>query len=379
MAAGLGAGRQHARAQPQLFGHPAALVVEVQAAPAVGLDPLLQVPLVQHDRRRAARPSSRARRCAGPARSRRRRSRRPRARRRRARRRAGSAGRCSTRPSRRPSTGGACPAVSMRISLRSPTISGMSIASRVVPATSETITRSSPRKRLTSEDLPTFGRPITARRTRVAVRLLLALGQQLDDPVEQVARAEALGGGDRAAARRARGGGTRPRAAARRRRRTCWPPRSPAAASGAAGRPSPRRRGARRRGRRRRAPPPARRPGPARAWSRIEPASGSSSSKSTPPVSISLKLAPVPLAVELLAVARDPRALVHDRLTGAREAVDQRGLAHVGIADDGDLHRAQYDLARRAAARSGGAGGRSARARRSAPRPPRRRARSCRA
>ena len=41
----------------------------------------------------------------------------------------------------------------------------VSIASRVVPARSETITRSSPAKRLTSEDLPTFGRPMTARRT----------------------------------------------------------------------------------------------------------------------------------------------------------------------------------------------------------------------
>ncbi len=41
----------------------------------------------------------------------------------------------------------------------------MSIASRVVPARSETITRSSPTKRLTSDDLPTLGRPITARRT----------------------------------------------------------------------------------------------------------------------------------------------------------------------------------------------------------------------
>ena len=42
----------------------------------------------------------------------------------------------------------------------------VSIESRVVPATSVTITRSSPSSRFTSEDFPTFGRPISA--TRVA-------------------------------------------------------------------------------------------------------------------------------------------------------------------------------------------------------------------
>ena len=53
----------------------------------------------------------------------------------------------------------------MRISSRSSQRSRRLIASRVVPASSETITRSEPTNRLTSEDLPTFGRPITARRT----------------------------------------------------------------------------------------------------------------------------------------------------------------------------------------------------------------------
>ena len=52
--------------------------------------------------------------------------------------------------------------------------------------------------------------------------------------------------------------------------------------------------------------------------------------------------APVPLAGKLLAIARDAGAFVHDRLTRAREAVDERGLAHVRIADDGDLHGSQY-------------------------------------
>ena len=54
------------------------------------------------------------------------------------------------------------PAVSMKIySFPLCTIS-VSIASRVVPATSETMTRFSPRRRLTIEDLPTFGFPTMA-------------------------------------------------------------------------------------------------------------------------------------------------------------------------------------------------------------------------
>ncbi len=53
-----------------------------------------------------------------------------------------------------------------------------------------------------------------------------------------------------------------------------------------------------------------------------------------------LEAPPVPLALHLVAVARHPRALVHDRLTRAAQAVDERGLAHVGVANDGDLqHR----------------------------------------
>ena len=48
----------------------------------------------------------------------------------------------------------------------------MSIASRVVPACSSTITRSWPRNAFTSDDLPTFGRPITASRTASSAVLL---------------------------------------------------------------------------------------------------------------------------------------------------------------------------------------------------------------
>ncbi len=46
-------------------------------------------------------------------------------------------------------------------------------ASRVVPATLVTMTRSSPRIRLTSEDLPTFGLPMMATLSRVLLLLLL--------------------------------------------------------------------------------------------------------------------------------------------------------------------------------------------------------------
>ena len=52
--------------------------------------------------------------------------------------------------------------------------------------------------------------------------------------------------------------------------------------------------------------------------------------------------APVPLRGDLVAVAGDPRALVHDGLARAAQAVDERGLADVRIADDRDLpHRAR--------------------------------------
>ena len=48
--------------------------------------------------------------------------------------------------------------------------------------------------------------------------------------------------------------------------------------------------------------------------------------------------AAVPVGVQLLAVAGDAGALVHDRLARLGEPVDQRGLSDVGISDDRDLH-----------------------------------------
>src|SRR5207247_5812727 len=53
----------------------------------------------------------------------------------------------------------------------------------------------------------------------------------------------------------------------------------------------------------------------------------------------------VPLGLDLVAVARDARALVHDRRAPARQPVDERALAHVGIADDRDLHSSSRILA----------------------------------
>ena len=199
------------------------------------------------------------------------------------------------------------PAVSTSSTLRPSTSIGVSIASRVVPATSETITRSRPRKALTSEDLPTFGRPITARRT------MSSSASASPRP-----RAAARRGGR--AGRRCRGPGRRRPPAARRGRGRGSRARAPGRcgesillAATTTGR-SPRRRMSAI------SSSPGRMPAlasttsiatsasesAARAWSWIETASGSSSSRSTPPVSISVKRAPVPVGRELLAIARDP-------------------------------------------------------------------------
>jgi hypothetical protein len=73
----------------------------------------------------------------------------------------------------------------------------VSIGSRVVPGTSETIIRSSPRTRLMNVDLPVFGRPTMATRGR-QVRLG-QLGQLLLGEVvllrADAAASAAVGGG----------------------------------------------------------------------------------------------------------------------------------------------------------------------------------------
>ena len=216
----------------------------------------------------------------------------------------------------------------------------VSIASRVVPATRQTITRSQPRNALTSDDLPTFGRPITARRTTSSSSSgSSSPGRELDDRGRAGRPCRGPGRRTPAAARRGRGRGTRARAAGRSASRSCWPRRPPAA--------RPRRRMSAI------SSSPGRRPArasttssatsasasAARAWSWIETASGSSSLEVDAAGVDQREAPPVPLGRELLAVARDARALVDDRLARLREAVDERRLADVGIADDRDLHR----------------------------------------
>ena len=143
-------------------------------------------------------PCARRRRRRGPARRRPPRRRRARARRPPAPPPRAPAARSSTRC---PGAGAACaaarPCRRARTSSRRAS-STVSIVSRVVPGTSETITRSSPRSAFRSDDLPTFGRPRIA--TRIASSPTIALvpaGQPRDDVVEQVARPVAVERGER--------------------------------------------------------------------------------------------------------------------------------------------------------------------------------------
>ena len=74
----------------------------------------------------------------------------------------------------------------------------VSTVSRVVPGTSETMTRSAPTRALSSDDLPTLGRPRIATRIASSPTCDRALaGEQVDDAVEQVAGAVAVQGGER--------------------------------------------------------------------------------------------------------------------------------------------------------------------------------------
>jgi hypothetical protein len=195
------------------------------------------------------------------------------------------------------------PAVSTRRRRRPPvpaddvswvsTSSSMSIASRVVPATSETITRSWPRNALTSDDLPTFGRPMMASRTRSSSSAgepssggSSSTRRSSRSPVPSPCAAEtAIGSPSPSAWNSCASGmspgasillattitGTSPR---RRMFATSWSPgRRPARASTT--------------NRATWASASA-----VRAWSWIETASGSSSSRSTPPVSMSVNARP---------------------------------------------------------------------------------------
>ena len=56
------------------------------------------------------------------------------------------------------------------------------------------------------------------------------------------------------------------------------------------------------------------------------------------------ELAAVPLGVELLAIARDARLLLDDRVATTDKAVDEGGLAHVRATDDGDDRFRAHDV-----------------------------------
>ena len=210
--------------------------------------------------------------------------------------------------------------------------------SRVVPATSLTITRSWPEILFSSEDLPTFGRPMSARRTTSS-------------------SASSSSSGSSSTTRSSRS-----------------PVPRPCAALTACGSPRPSLEGLVRerhvthvvdlvRGddhrtvlQRRRRSASSSSPGRTPAWASM------TNIATARLVERGLRLLPdrarhrvrvlgveaarvdegerpaVPLGRDLLAVARDARPLVHDGLAAARQAVDQRGLADVRVADDRDLH-----------------------------------------
>ena len=73
------------------------------------------------------------------------------------------------------------------------------------------------------------------------------------------------------------------------------------------------------------------------AWARIASARPRASG-SQPPVSTTVKARPFQVASYVDAVARDAGDVLDDRLAAADDAVDQRGLADVRAADDGE-HR----------------------------------------
>ena len=113
----------------------------------------------------------------------------------------------SMRPDRATRPGRRIPAVSTNRSRCPCQVIRASTASRVVPATSLTSTRSSRTRRFTSDDLPTFGRPTiaTARSARSpggpashpAGRGPAPARQPRHDGVEQIADPEAVLGSDR--------------------------------------------------------------------------------------------------------------------------------------------------------------------------------------
>ena len=214
----------------------------------------------------------------------------------------------------------------------------MSIASRVVPAMSETITRSSPSSAFTSDDLPTFGRPITARRRRRRPpRPRRDVGQVLGDASSRSPAAEPLRGRHRdrvAQAERVELG----------RRRRCRATSSTLLAATSTGTVGAAQLGGQlgvagaQAGARVDHQHDDRGLGHRLARLRLDRAGQVVLLLHVDAARVDQQEAPaVPLGLDLLAVARDARLLVHDGLARAGQAVDERRLADVRVADDGDL------------------------------------------
>ena len=228
-----------------------------------------------------------------------------------------------------------------------------STGSTVVPATSSTTTRSSPASLFSSEDLPTFGLPTMAIRRGPPT-----------SPKAAPAAARAARPGRRRAGRRSRGRAARRPGTARRARgstgrrprprragrRPCWRPARPACRT-------------------------CRRTVTTASSASVMPTVASTTnstasasvdrdlglgarsarpcpraSGSQPPVSTTVKRAAGPVGVVGHPVAGHARDVLDDGLAAADDPVDQRGLADVGAADDGEHgHRAGAGARRRRA------------------------------
>ena len=152
-------------------------------------------------------------------------------------------------------------------SSRSPRFSGVSSASRVVPGMALTMARSKPTRRFSSDDLPTFGRPMIAiddRRLGIVGSESRARRRAAPAPrSSSVVDADAVLGGDRKERLDSERVEVRDEVVLLRRVDLVHRQEHRLAAAGAAARPAADRAGSRRRGRRRRRP--RRRPLPPRS------------------------------------------------------------------------------------------------------------------
>ena len=211
------------------------------------------------------------------------------------------------------------------------------MASRVVPGWALTTSRRSPRMELISEDLPTLGRPTTASPMTVPLpfgRLTFGRrGQGRHQVVQEIVHAVAVLGGDRVQ-------GLEPQAV-----EIGQPPfllgavdlvdghHAPAWGSRAAGR------ACRGRTAKARFSRPARAPGDRPL--RPPAGSGTGFPRKRPRRRRTRRCRPperdiVPAGTAVMPVARHAGMVVHQRIPGARDAVEQGRFAHVGASEDGD-------------------------------------------